>query len=191
MKHIFLLLLLLLSTCTHAQKVDAIAIIVENQIITTKEIDAVQKQLQVTKQEATELLIENRLEHVAISKIEIEETFVDDRIAKIAKQNRVTVKKMQRLLKEQGTNWTHYKTTIRNQLKKERFFQENIMPSLPNPSTDELKLFYKQNRSEFSQNSFQKAKDQVEHLWRNKEQERMMKEYFKKLRTSVQITKLR
>jgi parvulin-like peptidyl-prolyl isomerase len=185
------LLLIFLGAPLQAQKLDAIALIVGDQAITTQEIQAVQQQLNISKQEATDLLIENRLELVAISKIEIDEGLVDDRIGKIAQQNGVSVKKMQQLLKEQGTHWTTYRITIRNQLKKERLLQETIMPSIPKPNKDELKLLYKQNQADFPQGSFQKAKTAVEQMWFLNQQTKMLKEHFKKLRTSVKITKLR
>ena len=63
MKKILLLsFFLLLITFSEARVLNAIAIVVDGEPITTEEIKAVQKQLHVSKKEAQDMLIENRLQ---------------------------------------------------------------------------------------------------------------------------------
>jgi hypothetical protein len=149
MKKLILLGFITLLTLLQAKMVDAIAIIVEGEPITTAEIRAVQTQMQVSKEQATDLLIQDRLQKSAMKDIQISEADVDAKIAAIAAQNNITVPKMQKILKEQGTSWNQYRSSVKEAMKKEKFFQENVVSSIPTPSEDELKLFYSNHQDEF------------------------------------------
>jgi len=149
MKKLILLGCMTLFTFLQAKMVDAIAIIVEGEPVTTAEIRAVQQQMQVSKEEATSLLIQDRLQKSAMKDITIAEEDIDAKIAAIAAQNNLTIPKMQKILQEQGTSWTNYRSSVREAMKKEKFFQENVVSSIPTPSDDELKLFYRNHQEEF------------------------------------------
>ncbi len=149
MKKLVLLGLITLFTLSQAKMVDGIALVVEGEPITTAEIRAVQQQAQVTKKEATNLLIQDRLQKSAMKDIHIDEKAIDDKIAGIAAQNNITVPKMQKILKEQGTSWNKYRSSMRNSMKKEKFFQEKIARTITPPTDDELKLFYQNHKEEF------------------------------------------
>ena len=74
MKKILLLsFFLLLITFSEARVLNAIAIVVDGEPITTEEIKAVQKQLHVSKKEAQDMLIENRLQKGAMRGIKVSE----------------------------------------------------------------------------------------------------------------------
>lgn len=135
---------------SQAKMVDAIALIVEGEPVTTAEIRAVEKQMQVSKEEATNLLIQDRLQKSAMKDVTIAEADIDAKIADIAAQNNLTVPKMQKILQEQGTTWTKYRSSVRDAMKKERFYQENVVNTIPTPSEDELKIFYRNHQEEFS-----------------------------------------
>ena len=150
MKKLFLLASILLITRIQAEVLDAIAVIVEGEAITTAEIRAVKEQMKVSKSEAVKMLIENRLQHIAMKDITIEEELVDEKIAKIAAQNNLTIPQMQKILKEQGTTWNRYRKSIRDALKKEKFFKEKVVSSISAPTEDELKLFYRNHKEEFA-----------------------------------------
>ena len=133
-----------------AKMLDAIAIIVEGEPITTAEIRAIKTQMSVSDKQAREMLIQDRLQKSAMKDIEIDEKRIDEKITSIAKQNNLTVPKMQKILKSQGTSWTKYRASIREAMKKEKFFQKNIIASIPTPTEDELKLYYQNNKDSFS-----------------------------------------
>ena len=150
MKKLIILGLITLLTLSQAKIVDAIAIIVEGEPITTAEIRAVQQQMQVSKEQATDLLIQDRLQKSAMKDVQIAEADIDEKIAAIAAQNNLTIPKMQKILKEQGTSWNNYRSSVKEAMKKEKFFQENVVSSIPSPSEDELKLFYRNHQDEFT-----------------------------------------
>ncbi len=149
MKKLVLLGLIALLTLPYGKMIDGIALIVEGEPVTIVEISAVQEQMEISKKEAIDLLIQDRLQQSAMKDIKVDEKSVDAKIANIALQNNITVPKMQKILKEQGTSWSKYRTNIRNAIKKEKFHQEKVMRNIPTPSEDELKLFYKIHQDEF------------------------------------------
>jgi len=141
MRKLVLLGFITLLTLSQAKMIDGIAVIVEGEPVTTAEIRAVQKQMQVSKEKATNLLIQDRLQKSAMKNVTIAETDIDTKIAAIAAQNNLTIPKMQKILQEQGTSWSKYRSSVREAMKKEKFFQENVVSTIPSPSEDELKIF--------------------------------------------------
>ncbi len=149
MRKLLLLGSILFLSFAEARMLDAIAIIVEGEPITTAEIRAIKTQMGVSDKQAREMLIQDRLQKSAIKDIEIDEKRIDEKITSIAKQNNLTVPKMQKILKQQGTSWTKYRKSIREALKKEKFFQKNILASIPTPTEEELKRYYNNHKEDF------------------------------------------
>ena len=149
MKKTLFIFALLLATCTYAKMMDAIAMVVEGEPVTTAEIRAIQSQAHISKQQAIDLLIQDRLQKAAMKDIIIPEENIDKEISRIAQQNGLSVPKMQKILKKQGIAWSKYRKTIREALKKRVFFQEKVAPSIPTPTDDELRQFYVQHKKEF------------------------------------------
>jgi len=149
MKKTLLLLAVLATTSLYATMMDAIALIVEGEPITTSEIQTLQKRGHMSKKQAIDLLIQDRLQKVAMKDISIPEEAIDKEISRIAQQNGLSVKKMQQLLQKQGTNWGKYRESIRNGLKKREFFKTKVAANIPTPTEDELKLFYQNHKKEF------------------------------------------
>lgn len=148
-KKLILSLTLLLLTVSEAKVLDAIAVIVDGEAITTTEIRAVKEQMDVSKKEAIDILIQDRLQQIAIRNIQIPESDIDKKIAMIAKQNNVTIPKMQKILKGQGTSWTQYRSNIRKMMKKEKFFIQKVAKEIPIPTDNDLKQYYKNHENEF------------------------------------------
>ncbi len=149
MKQSIFLLLFIVAGILHAKPLDAIALIVEGEPVTTAEIRAVEQQTGVSHKEAVDLLIQDRLQKAAMKNITVAESDIDKEVDRIAKQNGISVKKMQQILEQQGTSWVKYRNTIREALKKRKFFQEKVAKNLPSPTDDELKLFYQNHKESF------------------------------------------
>ncbi len=149
MRKLVLLGFTVLFTLAQAAMVDGIAMVVEDEPVTVAELRAVQKQMNVSKEQATELLIQDRLQKSAMKDIEIADADIDAKIQSIATQNNLTVTKMKEILQEQGTSWSKYRSSVKDAMKKEKFFQEHIARSIPSPTDDELKLYYTQHKAEF------------------------------------------
>jgi parvulin-like peptidyl-prolyl isomerase len=145
-----LLICVLLSS--QAQVLDAIAIDVEGEPITTLEIQAVQQKMKMSKQAAVETLIKDRLEKSAIKKagIIISDEEIQAKVNAIATSKGLTQSKMKEILVQKGLTWDSYIEQITTEMKKERFFQEVILSTIERPSDDELEDYYNNHKAEFS-----------------------------------------
>ena len=135
-----------------AQIIDAMAIDVEGEPITTLEIQAVAQKLQMSKQAAVETLIKDRLEKSAIKKanIQVSNAQVEAKIQAIASAKGLTQAKMQSILAQQGLTWESYLMQVKTEMKKEIFFQQVILSTIQRPSDSELKEYYNTHQSDFA-----------------------------------------
>jgi len=137
---------------SQAQVLDAVAIDVEGEAITTLEIQAVQQKMSMTKQAAVEALIKDRLEKSAIKKagIHISREAIQAKVNAIASSKGMTQAQMQGILTQKGLTWESYIEQLTTEMKKERFFQEVILSTIEKPSKSELETFYNTHRSDFA-----------------------------------------
>jgi len=149
MNKLILIGCVVLFSFAQAKMVNGIAMIVNGEAVTTSEIRAVQKQMRLSKQQAVDLLVQDRLQKSAMKKISVPESEIDAKIAQIAAQNNLTVPKMQKLLKQQGTSWSKYRKSIKESIKKQKFYREKVAATVAKPTEDELKIFYENHKKEF------------------------------------------
>jgi len=151
MKKILPLLIFTVIT-SHAQLLDAVAIDVEGQAITTLEIQLVQKKMNVSEKAAVEALIRDRLEKAAIENagITIDDNDVQNKISAIAASKNISQAEMRNILQGQGLSWNDYTEQLKISMKKERFFQEHILSTISQPSKSELEAYYNNHRDAFS-----------------------------------------
>jgi len=152
MKKILPFLLFILISSTHAQVIDAIAIDVEGEPITTLEIQAVQQKMNMSKQAAVEALIKDRLEVSALKKanIQIAPSEVQAKVQEIAQARGMTQAQMKSVLASKGLTWDAYLSQLTNEMKKERFFKEHIAATITPPSDGELETYYNTHKAQFS-----------------------------------------
>ncbi len=152
MKNFLPLLLFVLISSANAQVLDAIAIDVEGEAITTLEIQAVQEKMGMSKQAAVEALIKDRLEKSALRKahIEIDPSEVQAKVQAIAQSKGITQEQMKNILAQKGLTWDLYLKQLRIEMKKERFFKEHILATITPPSDAELETYYNMHKDKFS-----------------------------------------
>ena len=150
MKKLLILTIILFSTLAQAKIYNGIAIVVNGEPITIAEIAAVEKQLGVSKKEAKDMLIENRLQKAAMRDIKVSDDEIDSRIELIAKQNNISLKKMQDTIKKQGQSWNNFRDQVKTTIQKQKFFRTKIAKTIQEPSDDELKIYYRNHLELFS-----------------------------------------
>ena len=135
-----------------AQVIDAVAIDVEGEAITTLEIQAVQQKMNMSKQAAVEALIQDRLEKSAIKKanIQVSHEEIQAKVQAIASSKGMNQDQMKDLLAKKGLTWDNYIRQLTMEIKKEHFFRENIARSVTPPSEAELELYYNTHQEQFS-----------------------------------------
>jgi len=136
-------------TLLEARIIDAVALTVNGKAITTSEIEKLQRKAHLTKKQAVDLLIQDRLQAVAMADIHISEETIDAKIAQIANLNSLSVPEMQKILRQQGTTWQKYRETLRESMKKERFFKEKVSRTLLPPSEEQLQRYYETHQDQF------------------------------------------
>jgi len=94
-----------------AQVIDAIAIDVDGEPITTLDIKAVQSKFNLSKRASIELLIKDRLEKSAIEKahIVVSDEEIETKIDQMASMRGLSRKKMREVLATRGLSWGKYK----------------------------------------------------------------------------------
>jgi parvulin-like peptidyl-prolyl isomerase len=137
---------------TQAQVIDAVAIDVEGEAITTLEIQAVQQKMNMSKQAAVEALIRDRLEKSALKKanIQVSHEEIQAKVQAIASSKGMSQAEMKDVLAKKGLTWESYITQLTTEIEKEHFFREHIIGSITPPTEDELKSYYNTHQEEFS-----------------------------------------
>jgi parvulin-like peptidyl-prolyl isomerase len=137
---------------TQAQVIDAVAIDVEGEAITTLEIQAVQQKMNMSKQAAVEALIRDRLEKSALKKanIQISHEEIQAKVQAIASSKGMSQAQMKDVLAQKGLTWESYITQLTTEIEKEHFFREHIVASVTPPSESELKSYYNTHKEAFS-----------------------------------------
>ncbi len=144
--------LLILFMNAQAEVIDAVAIDVEGEAITTLEIQAVQEKMKMSRQSAVEALIRDRLEKSALKKanITVSDEEVQAKIQAIASARGMSQFQMRDILAKKGLSWDNYIKQLTIEIKKEHFFREHIMSTITPPSEDELRDYYEAHKEKFS-----------------------------------------
>ena len=152
MKKILPFLLFVIISTSQAQVLDAIAIDVEGEAITTLEIQAVQQKMNMSKQAAVEALIKDRLEKSALKKahITVDPAEVEAKAETIARSKGISIEQMKNILEQKGLTWDSYLKQLSTEMKKERFFKEHILSTITPPSDAELETYYNMHKDKFS-----------------------------------------
>ncbi|WP_456485347.1 peptidylprolyl isomerase [Hydrogenimonas sp.] len=149
---LFFAVCILVATAATAGLVDAISIVVDDQPITLYEIYKAQKQRGLTKQQAVEALIKERLKDEELKRlgIHIDDFDVNQEIERIAQKNGMDSLKMRSILAERGTDWDAYKQQVKDRLLQERLYEQILSTKIQPPSDKTLKEYYRLHINEFS-----------------------------------------
>lgn len=148
----------LLAPKTHAEVVNKIAAVVNNEIITEVELSHAQalhskeaiKSKANTKQEALDRLIDDKLfaQIMTKSKIEVTEDDIAKAIANVLHQNRMGVDELRNELASKGISYEEYKKQIENEIRRIKFVNQVISPQVKITDQD-LRDYYQQNQDRF------------------------------------------
>lgn len=141
-----------LACALHAGVVDGVALTVNGKVITMYEIVKLAEAKKVDKEAAIEALIEQRLEEAELSKqnIQIDDFDVDRKIEQIAASNKMTLLQFKEALEGRLVNYADYKKDIKNKMARERLYQKITYQKFSPLDDRDLKLFFENNKNEFS-----------------------------------------
>lgn len=137
---------------SQAQIIDAVAIDVEGEAITTLEIQAVQQKMSMSRQAAVETLIKDRLEKATLKQanIQISQEEIQAKVQTIASSRGMNQSQMQQALAQKGLTWDSYIKQLTTEIKKEHFYRDHIAANITKPSESELESYYNMHKEKFS-----------------------------------------
>jgi len=192
----YLLSIIWLISLAHSQIINGVAIQVNNIPITLYDIKVAQKELGKSKAEVVQLLIQNALEESESQRFHLEATDKDVElyISKIMAQNRIPTKDaFFQALKYQGISKDDFLKNIKRQVIKPKLYQRISASQIIPPTDKELKHLYALDISNIKSKytSFEEAKNELQNMFFIKQQQRILKNYFSKVRAESVIEYIR
>ena len=141
----------------NAKTIDAIAVIVGDEIITTYDIQKEAKIGHLTLAQAQEMLIRKKLETLEIKKrhINVSEDEVYEEIRRVAATNHMSISQFYNAVRQSnGLNSTQLKEKIKERLLSQKLYQTIAMSKMQQPSSQEIEEYYKLHKDKFTQPSY-------------------------------------
>lgn len=138
-----------------AGTINAISVIVNEEPITLFEIYKYSKQFKISKKEAIEVLIRQKIEDNEIKKrgITVNTFEVDNYMEKIARKSGINLYEYNNFLMSKNVNLDDYKDDIKNKLKKDKLYDDIFAEQRKDISTKDMKDFYGKNLDKFTRSS--------------------------------------
>lgn len=130
--------------------VNSIAVVVEKEPITRYDLEQTMKILNLSREQALMILINEKLELSQMKKlgIVVNELEVDAAIAKILEQNRLNLEQFKASLK--GQNYEQFRFKLKKDLEKRKLYEQIANLSKPDFSDDGAKKFFEKNKEKFT-----------------------------------------
>lgn len=135
-----------------AKTIDGVAIKVNGNIITMYEIEKIQNENKISKKEAIDLIIRNKLKENEIKRlgIIIDDQRLNEEINNIASSNNITRDELIKALKAQGIDFQNYKNDLKEHLANRDLMQKVLQTNTNLTSDEDLKKYYNANPSLFT-----------------------------------------
>nr|WP_286349394.1 SurA N-terminal domain-containing protein [Helicobacter sp. NHP21005] len=132
--------------------VGGIAVTVNNDPITLYQIETLEKENHMNRQQAINSLIIQRIQAQEIKrlKIDIEDDKIDAQIEEIAKHNGMGVNDFMRTLANEGIDPIHYRKQLKKQLETRELLRNILLFNVNTNSETKMREYYNAHREEFS-----------------------------------------
>ncbi len=162
------LLALLATGVLYAKFLDGLAIIVNNEPITTYEIEQTAQALHISKKDAIDLLIQKKLEAAQAKKlgIAVSDFEVQNAIDDFARSKGMDIFSLREAIESKGLSWQEYKNSFKEQLLRKKLYQTIAKLQSKAPTQEQLKEYYQNHPKEFE---VAKAVDIVKYISPSKE----------------------
>lgn len=152
-----LILFLFLATFSYAKMVDAVAVVIGDDIVTLYDITKEMQTAHLSKKQALDTLIRKKLEEIEIKKrdIGVSEDEVYDEIRRLAAANKMSIAQFYDVVRESnGLDSSQLKEKIKARLLAQKLYQSIAMSKMKEPSENEIKEYFKLHKSEFVHPAF-------------------------------------
>lgn len=135
----------------NASVIAGVAIRVNSNAITINEIKKLQQELKISKKEAIDLLINERLkdDEIARFKITIDEFKIDDEIARIAASSGISKSALISKIAKEGVSYQTYRADLKKQLQTRELMQKILASNVNITDENELFAYYNKHKNQF------------------------------------------
>lgn len=134
-----------------AAPIDGVAIKVNGRIVTLFEIDEAMKERKLTRLEAIDFLVQDRLREAEIKrlKIDINDKRLDEEIERIAEANKLTKDELLATLRSQNIEPEAYRRELKNYLTNAELIQKILQSNANVADESDVRGFYEANKMDF------------------------------------------
>ena len=143
---------LLLSGSVYAGLVNGIALVVNNEPITLYEIDAMAQKLKVSKNEAIEYLIDEKIQSSEVKRqgIDVDIYEIEERMESVARSNHLTLSEFKEILASKFISLEEYKENLKKKLIQEKLARKIFSEESTIVDREDARIYYDNNKEEFS-----------------------------------------
>ena len=133
----------------YSQVIDKIEATVNDIPVTSYEIDKLSQNLNIKRDKALQILLDQKLLESEIKKrgIEVDDFEIENAMEKIAKQNGLSLFEFKNILMQKG-EYKHLRDKIKNDLLKEKLFNQIVQTKLK-ITPEDIKNYYENHKNEF------------------------------------------
>lgn len=144
---------LFLAISANARFVGGLVATVDNEPITTYELNTTMTKMNLNKEAALNLLIKDKLELAQIKKLNItaSQLEIEQKIAQLASANKMSVETFKSVIKSRGTSETQMREDMEISIKKEKLYAGILNTPNQNITPQNAKRFYENNPGMFLQ----------------------------------------
>ena len=134
-----------------ARVIDAIAIVVDGEPITTYEIEKTAKRLGIPPSQAVDLLIQKKLEEKEARRlgVRVDDFELERAIENFAAKKGMDLFELRQALQNQGVPWQEYKKSFKEQLLRQKLYDKIAQIQAGHIGEAQLKEYYDTHKSEF------------------------------------------
>ncbi|RXJ98061.1 peptidylprolyl isomerase [Arcobacter sp. CECT 8986] len=161
-------ILLLSTTMSFANLVDAVALVVNDEPITLYDIDKRMVETNLTKKQAVGSLIDEILYKQLIKEknITVDSLDINNYMEKIAASNGMDLYTFKSVVRQKYPNYKAYEDQIKKRIEREKLIGKLVRGNLKIATEDDLKIYYENNKNQFS---MAKEIEVVQYVSKNKE----------------------
>ena len=136
-----------------AATLDGVSVIINKEPITLFDVFKYSQRFQISKKEALDILVRQKLEDSEIKKqgISVDGFEVDQHIDKLAINNQMSTYDFLNMLRSKNIDTLEYKEEIKKKLQRDKLYQKIVRDKMKQLSDGELLAYYNENQNEFSQ----------------------------------------
>lgn len=151
MKNKFIILICFITSIVYASTYDWVVAVVNNEPITHYEIQKTMKNMRISKQNAINFLVDQKLlnSQIKLLGITVSTQEVDSRLNSILEQNKISKEQLNKMLSKQGSNIDKFRADLINQIKKDKIFGAFISGIDQKITEENIQKYYEINKSKF------------------------------------------